>query len=215
MRLPGMSILYKVWCIVGKQKTPEPLYTLYSLPHTKRGFTLIELLIAISIVAVIASIGFVSYSQAQASARDLRRKNDLQAIATALELYYQTNKRYPCPGDGVWNWSSAGEKWIQDDGCGGTGVTFDNSYINRTPVDPVNNSPVSGNPPLATGFYGYGYRGYYSSLCGNKQGQFYILYTQLENKKDPQSIQGDKNKPKDCDGSPIDWPDGTFSITSE
>lgn len=177
----------------------------------KRGFTLIELLVALSIVSIISIVGFVSYSQSQTYARDVKRKNDLRAIATALELYYQANKRYPCPGTDVWNWSTAGGVWIQDNGCGGAVVNMGNNYINQLPTDPINNHTGS-NPPGSG--YGYGYRGN-SSSCPSKLGQYFILYTLLENTKDPQSIQSDgSNKPTECNGTLIDWPAGTYSITS-
>lgn len=58
---------------------------------TKRGFTLIELLIAVSILAVIAAVGYTSYAQAQLLARDARRKEDIRALRVAIELYYQRN----------------------------------------------------------------------------------------------------------------------------
>lgn len=50
-----------------------------------RGFTLIELLIAITIVAILSAIGFVTYSGVQKSARDTIRQTQIIAIAAALE----------------------------------------------------------------------------------------------------------------------------------
>lgn len=52
------------------------------------GFTLIELLIVISILAVLATIGFVVFSNigAQAKSRNIRRRTDLDSIAKALEV---------------------------------------------------------------------------------------------------------------------------------
>lgn len=54
-----------------------------------KGFTLIELLIVITIIGILASLTFVSYSSAQERARDTKRKNDLEAIKKALELAKQ------------------------------------------------------------------------------------------------------------------------------
>lgn len=59
-----------------------------------KGFTLIELLVVISIIAVLSTIGLVVYQDIQAKARDSIRKNDLNNLATALELYNQTNHKY-------------------------------------------------------------------------------------------------------------------------
>lgn len=59
---------------------------------SKKGFTLIELLIVISIIAVLSTIGLTSFVGIQSRARDSSRKNDLNTLATALELYYQNQK---------------------------------------------------------------------------------------------------------------------------
>ncbi len=52
------------------------------------GFTLIEILVAISIIAIISVAGLVIYTGAQKSARDGKRRQDIQAIVLAFE----TNK---------------------------------------------------------------------------------------------------------------------------
>lgn len=59
------------------------------------GFTLVELLITVSIIAILASVGLVTYSHSQAIGRDGKRRDDIRAIATALEAYYQKNGQYP------------------------------------------------------------------------------------------------------------------------
>jgi prepilin-type N-terminal cleavage/methylation domain-containing protein len=69
--------------------------TKYQTRNTKAGFTLIELMIAIVIVAVLATIGAVTYSTAQRSARVSKRVQDLKSIQTALELYKTANGFYP------------------------------------------------------------------------------------------------------------------------
>ncbi len=54
----------------------------------KIGFTLLELLVVIGIIAVLVSLGSVSYTSAQKKARDSKRKSDLKTIQNALEQYY-------------------------------------------------------------------------------------------------------------------------------
>ena len=54
-----------------------------------RAFTLVELVIVIVIIGILASITLVSYSKVQAKGRDTDRKNDLAAIAEAIQLYRQ------------------------------------------------------------------------------------------------------------------------------
>jgi general secretion pathway protein G len=61
------------------------------------GFTLIELLVVMTIIAVLAAIGLVNFTTASKSARDSRRKTDLETVRQALVLYKVQNNFYP-PG---------------------------------------------------------------------------------------------------------------------
>lgn len=65
-----------------------------------RGFTLVELMVAVSIIAVLSTVGVTAFSKAQVRARDTTRKNDLRQIQTALDLYYEDKHEYP-RGDGI------------------------------------------------------------------------------------------------------------------
>lgn len=49
------------------------------------GFTLIELMVAITIVAIMSVAGIIVYTQVQQNARDSKRREDINAIATAIE----------------------------------------------------------------------------------------------------------------------------------
>lgn len=94
---------------------------------TSKGFTLLELLIAISIVGILATIGLVSYNKAQETSRDFRRKQDLRALQTASELYYQKNKAYP-------------NRTVNSTSWGGLSTDLAPTYINVLPLDPTNSS---------------------------------------------------------------------------
>lgn len=61
----------------------------------KRGFTLIELLVVMTIIAVIAAAGIVNFRNASRSARDGRRRADLEAVRQALVLYKVQTGCYP------------------------------------------------------------------------------------------------------------------------
>ncbi|OGE20234.1 hypothetical protein A3A14_00090 [Candidatus Daviesbacteria bacterium RIFCSPLOWO2_01_FULL_43_38] len=58
--------------------------------HSKKdkGFTLVELMVAISIVAVLATIGFSLFQSTQATARDAKRRSDVDAMVSALETHF-------------------------------------------------------------------------------------------------------------------------------
>jgi general secretion pathway protein G len=85
----------------------------------KKGFTFIELLVVVTIIMVLTTAGAVSYRQTNSSARDSRRKADLEQVRSALELCRAENGSYP---------ASLGTSIV----CGGV------TYLTNVPVDPKN-----------------------------------------------------------------------------
>ena len=63
----------------------------------KNAFTLIELLVVATIIGLLATIAFVSYSQLNKQSRDAKRKADLEQIRAAVEMYRSndTDGEYP------------------------------------------------------------------------------------------------------------------------
>lgn len=59
------------------------------------GFTIIELLVVISIIAILTTIGLISFTQTNKRARDGKRKADLEQVRSALVLYRTDNGTYP------------------------------------------------------------------------------------------------------------------------
>ena len=59
-----------------------------------KGFTLIELLVVISIVAILSVIGMVVFTGVQKSARDSQRRSDIEAIAKAYEVSFNSTGSY-------------------------------------------------------------------------------------------------------------------------
>jgi prepilin-type N-terminal cleavage/methylation domain-containing protein len=180
----------------------------------RRGFTLIEIMIAISILAILATIGMTTYSQAQLRGRDAKRKQDLRAISTALELYYQRNKRFPCST--TWQSSSyTGGAWLRDEtvsavpACDGS-KPIEPQYINSLPVDPISNTSAT---PYAENNLGYGYHS--AAWCSAVAGQSYILVAQLENPNDSEAHS--RKQYKSCDGAVYatpPWGPNSFIISA-
>ncbi len=60
-----------------------------------QGFTLIELMVVVTLIGILIAAGIIAFTNAQMSARDSKRKADINAISDAMEQYFQTNKAYP------------------------------------------------------------------------------------------------------------------------
>lgn len=86
----------------------------------KKGFTLIELLVALTIIGLLVGFSLVSYQGSRKTARDAKRKADLEQIRSALEMYRTDCGRYP-----VGNLKSG-----DNISCGGT------TYL-QIPPDPL------------------------------------------------------------------------------
>lgn len=71
----------------------------YQLRIKEKGFTLVELMVAISIVAVLATIGFSLFQSTQATARDAKRRADIDAMASALETHFDATTGIYTPID--------------------------------------------------------------------------------------------------------------------
>lgn len=70
---------------------------------TKKAFTLIELLVVIAIIAILITVGSVSYTRAVKLSRDSKRQTDLEQIRQALETYRSEIGTYPA--NGTWKTS--------------------------------------------------------------------------------------------------------------
>lgn len=91
----------------------------------RRGFTLVELLITIMIIGILVTIATFGVRQAQQSARDGRRRSDLENLAVALELYRSDCNAYP---------TSLGTS-LQGNGST-TRCANSNVYMDVVPADP-------------------------------------------------------------------------------
>ena len=93
------GIKYQVLSI--KQFIHNTRYKIHDTKYRKAfGFTLIELLVVISIIGILVAGATASWTNAQRKSRDAKRKSDFKSVQTALELYFQTNGKYPGSSSG-------------------------------------------------------------------------------------------------------------------
>ena len=96
---------------------------------SKKGFTLVELLVVIVIIAILSSIGFVTYTRFLKDSRDGKRQSDLKTIQAGLEEYYADQFFYPTaiPTDGTSLKNTTGNNYP---------VSVTKTYMNSVPTDP-------------------------------------------------------------------------------
>lgn len=107
-----------------------------------QGFTLIELLITISIIAILAAIGIVTYSVALKSGRDTKRQSDLRAVQSALEQYHNDQGFYPTDsGLDIALSSSPPPAFTNCTGNPVSPCTVTKTYMSALPQDPQSSQP--------------------------------------------------------------------------
>src|ERR1044071_1753911 len=66
-----------------------------------RGFTLIEILVVVVILGILAAIVVPKVMEHPGEARQVRARQDIQAIVTALNMYKLDNSTYPSTEQGL------------------------------------------------------------------------------------------------------------------
>jgi len=95
-----------------------------------RGFTLLEVVVVVAILAILAAVVVPQFLDRPGEARQVRARQDIAAIVTALNLYRLDNYRYPSTDQGLDalvkkpNGSPEASNWR----AGG--------YLPKLPVDP-------------------------------------------------------------------------------
>lgn len=96
----------------------------YPFDKLRTGFTLIELMVVMAIIGILAATIWGSFIPSLIKGRDSRRKQDLQAISKAVEIYYNDFRSYPTD---ISNW---GEPLTNPND---TSVI----YMQKLPLDPI------------------------------------------------------------------------------
>lgn len=74
-----------------------------------KGFTIVELLIVIIIIGILAALVLNSFRGVQERARDTKRKTDINAQQSQLEVYYADKGGYP-----IFTGEINTDAWIKD-----------------------------------------------------------------------------------------------------
>ena len=96
-----------------------------SKERNKFAFTLVELLVVIAIIGLIATLSVIALGNARAKSRDAKRVNDIKQAQTALELFFNDQRRYPTADE--WNTGS----------LYATGTFGTTTYMERIPAVPI------------------------------------------------------------------------------
>ena len=170
--MPKYSAKCKVQSAKSK-KLPDHYPLITNHFKVKRAFTLIELLVVISIIAILVAGATASWTNAQRKSRDAKRKSDFKSVQTALELYFQTNGKYPG--------SSSGR--IQ---CNVTGDSNSRAWGAKFSCTPTAGSEIIYmNPLLKETVFTSANEVYYYQSAGSPPTS-YKISAKLENNNDPE-----------------------------
>ena len=112
----------------------------------KKGFTLIELLIVVAIIGILAAVIITSLNNARAKGRDNFRKQSLEQIKTALEIYFNNNAHYPITGASWYTSYPSGENGVSNNGGDWIPGLVASGFIAKIPTDPLQDSGYSSLP---------------------------------------------------------------------
>ncbi|QQG47268.1 MAG: type II secretion system protein [Candidatus Woesebacteria bacterium] len=97
--------------------------------NKNKGFTLIELLVAIAVMGILLSLSLFALNSARISARDTRRKSDIEVVRSGIELYRADCNVYPSSP-----LPAAGSSLVGSNSP--SNCPSSNVYISKMPGDP-------------------------------------------------------------------------------
>jgi prepilin-type N-terminal cleavage/methylation domain-containing protein len=101
---------------------------------SNRGFTMIEIIIALSLIGLFVSVPILAYGSYIKRSRDIKRKNDINQLSTALQQFKNSQGQYPASTNGA----------IAAD----LQTLVDRGYIPTIPKDPKDGNLPSCDPAV-------------------------------------------------------------------
>lgn len=118
-----------------------------SKARAQRGFTLIEIMVVVVIIGVLGSIIVPQFMSRPDQAKVTAARSDLQAIATALEMYRLDNFNYPSTQQGLEALS------VRPTGTPAAKNWNPQGYLKSLPLDPWGTPYQYLNPGVRTSAY--------------------------------------------------------------
>lgn len=114
-----------------------------------KGFTLAETMVVISIIGILATVGYINYNDSKILARDKIRSASIKQLQVAINAYKDTHGKYPEAGCGPGNndkWVGPGPRdVVQDVSCTNYIAGLVPDFISALPTDPKSeNEPDKG-----------------------------------------------------------------------
>ena len=151
------------------------------------GFTIVELLIVIVVIAILATLGFLSYTNIQQRAHNTQIISAVNAYQKALQLYASEKGTYPVSSDAPAYGICLGDGYADPCWSGISGT-----YSTNATLDTVLGAYMSGKPTITPKYYAEGSQDTRSGIVyfrNEPTGNRSISYI-LEGGSQPCSISG-------------------------
>lgn len=109
-------------------------------------FTLLEVLLVLGIISVLLALSTTAFISSRKTARDSKRKADMEQLRSSLEMYKADSNAYPGPP--LLTYNTAVDLVSLDSFL----VSGSNNYISKMPTDPISSMKYS-YIPVSTGYY--------------------------------------------------------------
>lgn len=144
----------------------------------KKGFTLVELIVVVGIIGLLSSLAVISLGRQQARSRDTRRVGDITNINNALQSYVAEKFEPPLSTNDYSGWDVSSKPTTGASATDFMTSLSGSGYMQRVPVDPVNNATA--NYWWTNAKNGFTYAYYWAAGLNDGTNYLYYLGANLE-----------------------------------